>query len=338
MRYIFSLLLFLSAHSYAQTYYLSQKVQDINSNFRGLSIVSDSVAWVSGSNGTIGKTTNGGTTWQWIKPKGFEKLDFRDIEAFDDKRAIVINAGAPAYVLLTIDGGQSWKTSYNNTDSAIFLDGMDFWDDKQGMIFGDPIKNKMQLLKTTDGGQSWSDLSPALKVDLADGEAGFAASGSSIKTLGDGKVWIATGGKVSNVYASDNYGGDWKVNRCPIWQGENSTGAFSIDFINEKIGMVTGGNYLKDKDNHNNVLLTKDGGKTWTKPLKPVAGYRSGVLILNDRVSFATGTSGTDVSNDSGANWYNISEMSFNTIKKSKNGTLILLVGNKGNIYTLRLE
>jgi photosystem II stability/assembly factor-like uncharacterized protein len=196
----------------------------------------------------------------------------------------------------------------------------------------------MQLLETMDGGQNWKDISAGLSVDLSEGEAGFAASGSSIKTLGEGKVWVATGGKIANVYASDNYGADWKAYKCPILQGEQSTGAFSIDFTDEKNGMVSGGDYLKAKENKNNILLTKDGGKTWTKPLKPVSGYRSAVLMLNNKVSFATGTSGTDVSNDGGINWYNISEVSFNTIKKAKKGALILLVGDKGNIYTLKVD
>ncbi|RYG26334.1 MAG: oxidoreductase, partial [Chitinophagaceae bacterium] len=115
---------------------------------RGLSVVSNDVAWVSGSAGHIGKTLDGGKTWEWQQPKGYEKLDFRDIEAFDEKNAIAVNAGSPAFIIRTNDGGKSWQEVYKNTDSLIFLDGMDFWDPMHGIIFGDPIKNKMQLLKT----------------------------------------------------------------------------------------------------------------------------------------------------------------------------------------------
>lgn len=338
MRYYLFLFLILPFYSFSQTYYLLQKTQGTNTSLRGLSVVNDSVAWVSGSNGAIGKTKDGGSSWEWFKVKGYEKLDFRDIEAFDDKRAVVVNAGSPAYILKTDDGGKTWKETYKNLDSAIFLDGMDFWNPSTGIIFGDPIKNKMQLLKTTNGGASWTDISAKLPFNMADGEAGFAASGTSIKTMGDGKVWIATGGTVSNIYVSDNYGADWEVYKCPIWQGENSTGPFSIDFINDKNGIVVGGNYVKDKEKTNNVLLTKDGGKTWNKPVKSVGGYRSGVMYLTDQVCFATGTSGTDVSKDGGLNWYTISEISFNAIKKAKNGNLILLAGSNGNIYTLKVE
>jgi photosystem II stability/assembly factor-like uncharacterized protein len=220
-------------------------------------------------------------------------------------------------------------------DSAIFLDGMDFWDADRGIIFGDPIKNRMQLLKTMDGGHSWKDISANLKTNLLTGEAGFAASGTTIKAMGNGKVWIATGGASSNIYYSNNYGDKWGFYKCPILQGESSTGPFSMAFYNKKVGVVVGGNYLKDNEKSNNVLLTTNSGKTWTKPLKPVDGYRSGVIYVNDKILIATGSSGTDLSTDGGISWYNISKLNFNVIQKSKTGKLILLAGNKGQIYKL---
>ncbi|MDW8297521.1 MAG: hypothetical protein RMJ97_11625, partial [Raineya sp.] len=69
------------------------------SSFRGLWIVDENVVWASGTKGTILKTTNSGKNWQTLQIKGFEDKDFRDIVAFDEKRAFVINAGSPAYIL-----------------------------------------------------------------------------------------------------------------------------------------------------------------------------------------------------------------------------------------------
>src|SRR5882724_2528305 len=42
-------------------------------SLRGLSAVTDDIIWVSGSNGTVGKSLDGGKNWQWIKVKDFEK-------------------------------------------------------------------------------------------------------------------------------------------------------------------------------------------------------------------------------------------------------------------------
>ncbi|HEX8355772.1 MAG TPA: hypothetical protein VF610_00085, partial [Segetibacter sp.] len=50
-----------------------------NTSIRGMSIPAEKVIWVSGSNGTIGKSTDAGKTWRWIVVPGFEKRDFRDI-------------------------------------------------------------------------------------------------------------------------------------------------------------------------------------------------------------------------------------------------------------------
>lgn len=335
MKQLVLVLIFLPILSFAQTFNLVPLTTGTNTSIRGMSIVSDKIAWVSGSNGYIGKSVDGGNTFRWTQPAGYEKLDFRDIEAFDASKAVVVNAGSPAYVLLTVDGGKTWTERYKNLDSAIFLDGMDFWDEKNGIIFGDPIFNKMQLLHTEDGGQTWSNISKNVSYDMTMGEAGFAASGSTIKALPGGYTWIATGGAVANIYFSPNYGRDWKRFGCPILQGESSTGTFSMAFSTKRKGIVVGGNYLKDKENINNVLLTTNGGKTWKKPAKAVGGYRSGVTYLNKRVLIATGSSGTDISRDGGMNWFTIADTGFNVVQKVKKGKLILIAGNKGSIYKI---
>jgi len=332
---IFLLLLLFPLIGTAQQYTLTPVNKGTNTSIRGLSVVDDRVAWVSGSNGYVGKTVDGGRSWTWSKPKGMEKLDFRDIEAFDEKNAIIVNAGSPAFILSTSDGGESWRESYVNRDSAIFLDGMDFWNPNQGMIFGDPIKGKLKILRTTTAGANWDDLSDNLKFKPVMGEAGFAASGTTIKTLGQGKVWIATGGAAANIYYSKDFGKKWKRYHNPIIQGLNSTGAFSLDFYDEKHGIVVGGDYMKDQESSNNALYTTNGGKTWHKPTVSVSGYRSAVCYITKTICIAGGSSGVDLSTDGGKTWANISSENINAIQKAKSGNLILLTGNKGTIYRL---
>jgi hypothetical protein len=68
----------------------AQILQLINSgtsvSLRGLSVVNDQVLWVSGSEGTVGLSTNGGISWKWTRVPHYEKSDFRDIEAFSDRK------------------------------------------------------------------------------------------------------------------------------------------------------------------------------------------------------------------------------------------------------------
>src|SRR6187549_4164108 len=75
----------------------------VKTSIRGLSVVNNNIVWVSGSNGMVGKSSNAGKNWKWMVVKGFEKSDFRDIEAFDANIAIIMAIAepenAPAYIL-----------------------------------------------------------------------------------------------------------------------------------------------------------------------------------------------------------------------------------------------
>src|SRR6476659_7434978 len=122
-----------------------------HSSLRGLSVVTDKLVWVSGNNGTVGKSVDGGNTWKWITVKGFAKTDFRDIEAFDASTAIIMGISAPAYILKTNNGGDTWKVVYENKDTTMFLDAMDFFDGRNGVVIGDPVDHKIFFAETNDG-------------------------------------------------------------------------------------------------------------------------------------------------------------------------------------------
>lgn len=331
-------LLFLLLFGYSYVLYAQTLVplhSGAKTSLRGLSVVNDSVAWVSGSNGMYAISTDAGRTWKWDQLKLYEKLDFRDIEAFSDQKAVMVNAGTPSVILLTNDGGKSWKEVYRNESSEIFLDGIDFWDEKNGIIYGDPINGQMVLLKTSDGGNSWKDISTNNPILLIKGEASFAASGTGIRCGKNGKVWIATGGLQSRIFYSADYGKSWEAYACPIIQGKNSTGPFSIAFYRNK-GVVVGGDYLQDTSRVNNTLLSVDRGKTWTSPLIPTFGYRSAVEYISAKVLFATGPGGTDFSEDGGKSWQKLSDIGYHTVRKAKSGRLVLLSGSNGKIAQIR--
>ncbi len=170
---------------------------------------------------------------------------------------------------------------------------MDFWDEKRGIIYGDPIAHKMQLFETRDGGEHWTSVADNLKEPLHEGEASFAASGTAIRTLKNGHVWIVTGGTVSRIFHSADYGQHWQISTCPVIQGKSSAGAFSVLFSDARNGVVAGGDYAADTVRTDNLVLTRDGGKTWQKPATGPFGFRSGIERAGKNVLIATGTSGT---------------------------------------------
>ncbi|WP_177181018.1 WD40/YVTN/BNR-like repeat-containing protein [Parapedobacter koreensis] len=307
-------------------------------SIRGLSVLDDSVAWVSGSNGWIGRTADRGQTWHWQQVASHEAMDFRDIEAFSADEALIISAGSPLVILHTTDGGGSWQETHRDERPEIFFDGMDFWDGQRGLAYGDPIGGIMQLLATDDGGQTWQDISNQAQIRLADGEAGFAASGTGIRVLPDGHVFIASGGSQSRLFHATDYGHTWTAYTCPIIQGTASTGIFSIAFRDKQHGVVVGGDFQEDEHNEKAVFVTADGGATWQQPTVPTNGYRSAVEYVGPYHVVAVGTSGVDASTDGGASWVAVSDESFHVLRKAKTGSWVVLAGADGRIASLFLN
>jgi photosystem II stability/assembly factor-like uncharacterized protein len=312
-----------------------QMLTDSNKNsFRGLSVVSDQVLWVSGTHGTVGRSLDGGKNWQWITVKNHEKRDFRDIEAFDSKRAIVLAISEPAEILKTTDGGKTWKLVFSDSTRGMFLDAMDFWNQESGIVLGDPVRGRFFIARTFDGGSSWHPI-PDDELPKADsGEGCFAASGTNVRKLDRESACFVSGGLKSRLYLRD------KVIDLPIIQGKETTGANSVAIQdNRKLqgGMrliVVGGDFGRDSSREKNCFLTRDGAKSWIAPSNPPHGYRSCVEFLDADRLICCGTSGIDVSSDGGMNWKLISKESYHVCQKAKKGKSVFLAGN-GHIARL---
>jgi hypothetical protein len=303
--------------------------------FRGLSVVSDRVIWVSGSKGTVGKSIDSGRTWHWVTVKGYEKRDFRDIEAFDSKIALVMAVSEPAEILRTTDGGNTWNQAFSDSSQGLFLDAMDFWNEESGIVLGDPVKGRFFIARTFDGGISWHRI-PFDELPAADtGEACFAASGTNLRKLDRESACFVSGGSRSRLFLRD------KVMDLPILQGGATTGANSVAVQdNKKLqgGMhliVVGGDFAKDSSSEKNCFLTTDGGINWIAPSTPPHGYRSCVEYISMDKLICCGTSGVDISLDGGRNWKLISKEGFHVCQKAKKGNSVFLAGNNGRIARL---
>lgn len=318
----------------SNTFKLGEGVILSKVSFRGLCVVTDQVIWASGSRGTVAKSTDGGKTFNFQQLKDYPKSDFRDIEAFDDKTAIMLSSGTPAYILKTIDGGNTWDEIYKNLDTAVFLDAMDFWNNQKGIIVGDPINGKFLLLQTLNGGDTWKLIDQKYLPTAQSGEAIFAASGTSLKCWGNNEFGFVTGGMFSSFYKFKSPNSIAKKINLTIQQGANGKGAFSL-VKNNQTFIAVGGDYMKDSARYKNYdeigvnLYYEDMG------VKPF-GYRSCIEKLNASIFIACGSNGVDIFNYKTKIWKNISQQNFNVVKKAKVGNAVFIAGNKGKIGILK--
>ena len=318
----------------ASTALCQWQVQTIQSqaDFRGLSVVSSKVAWVSGTKGTYARTSDGGKNWAVAIVSGAEKLDFRDVEAFGDETAYLLSAGPgdASRIYKTSDGGKSWKKQFQSAEPASFFDALAFWDEKNGIALGDPVDGRFQLIATDDGGANWKLLPNKNHPAALPNEGAFAASGTCLVTFGNDDVWFATGGaKLARVFHSSDRGRNWEVNDTPIMAGAASAGIFSIAFRDKKNAIIVGGDYRKPNDTGATAAITADGGKTW-KLLDQRLPYRSAVAWSKNRW-IAVGASGSHVSTDDGDTWKLLDRENYNSVAFAPTGEG-WAVGPKGRI------
>jgi photosystem II stability/assembly factor-like uncharacterized protein len=328
-------ILFASERAGAQW---KQQSSGTSADFRGLSAVSATVAWASGTKGTFARTTDAGATWKAGTVAGAEALDFRDVDAFDAKTAYLLSIGKgdSSRIYKTTDGGHSWRLQFTSSDPEAFFDAMAFWDRDHGIAFSDPVGGRFLVITTDDGGANWNQ-TPAENIPAAiEGEGAFAASGTCIAVQGKNNVWFATGGMAARVFRSTDRGRTWAVSRTPIISGVESAGIFSIAFRDGVNGITVGGDYRRPDEAKDSVAATTDGGRTWRLVARAhPAGYRSAVAYVPGApvtTVVAVGSSGSDYSVDGGINWTSLDKENYNSVSFAATARAGWAAGPSGRI------
>ncbi|MFH8223330.1 WD40/YVTN/BNR-like repeat-containing protein [Streptomyces sp. NPDC018057] len=307
--------------------------------FRGLSAVSRRTAWVAGTGGTVLRTTDGGASWRNVSPAGGADLEFRDIEAFDARRAVAlaIGEGEASRVYRTEDGGATWTESFRNTDSAAFYDCLAFFDSRHGLAMSDPVDGRFRLLSTADGGRSWKVLPDRGMPAAQPGEAGFAASGQCLVASGPRDVWLATGGGArARVLRSSDRGLTWRATDVPVPAGDPAKGVFALAVRDRAHALAVGGDYRAGQASPRASATTSDGGRTWRPSAVPPPAYRSGAAWLpyTRASALAVGPTGTDLTTDGGRTWRTVDTGSYDTVDCAWDGGC-WASGEKGRIARL---
>ncbi|MDM4767751.1 hypothetical protein [Pelomonas sp. SE-A7] len=307
-------LLALTGLALAQDSNWTAQTSGVTARLRGVSAVNAKVAWASGADLSLLRTADGGANWIKLKPPAdADKLDFRDIDAIDERTAyaLSIGPGPASRIYKTVDAGASWQLQHQNTEAQGFYDAMTFWDARHGLVVGDSIDGRFQILVTRDGGAHWDKVPDAALPPALPGEGAFAGSGSNIAVMGSGQdrreAWIVTNspGRSRVLHTADG-GKRWQVVDTPL-AASATAGIFSVHFRDRLHGVIVGGDYKQEQAAVDNAAFTSDGGKTWTLVKQPqgLSGFRSVVKHLPGSKSswIAVGPQGADRSDDDGKTW-----------------------------------
>ena len=309
----------------------------VAARLRGVSAVSDRVVWASGAEGTVVRTGDGGLTWPRLRIPDAERLDFRDIDAIDERVAFVLSIGPgdASRIYKTTDAGVTWTLQFANPDPKAFFDAMAFWDANRGIAFSDSVDGRFVILTTRDGGRTWARVPQDGLPAALENEGAFAASGTNVAVHGLDRVWIGTGGAAkSRVLRSADGGRTWSIADTPLASGASS-GIFSIAFRDATHGVVVGGDYRRETVAADNVAITSDGGATWTLIKDSgLSGFRSVVASVPGaaRSWLAVGPSGADLSTDDGRTWKKIDGPGFHTFSFAPDGAAGWGAGERGAV------
>ncbi len=295
-----------------------------SASFRGLSVASNGTFWASGSEGHVLRSTDSGRNWEQIPlPDQASNLDFRDNHALSTNHIVLMAAGPgeASAIYESHDGGQNWTLQLANPDPEGFFDSIALRADGSGVLLGDPVGGRFTLFQRDPSG-TWTRLPSSLQPSALAEEHCFAASGTVAAVASNGRVRIATGGKIARLLsrseldsdpAKSIHEGGWSSQSLPIRSGQASQGIFSVAFRDSNHGIAIGGDYSDPENPSEIAARTTDGGKTWT-PIHEhgPSGYRSCVAPVpgsHPPVWVAVGSHGADWSQDDGKTWQSIPDL-----------------------------
>ena len=256
---------------------------------------SRSDGWVAGDDGYLAYTNDGGRSWRrkvLNTAANINEIYFRN----DDNGYLV--AGRKMFI--TSDGGTTWRETLiidpGSIDGGIpeFL-SIRFNSRNQGFIIGSVLNSDEEvvdslLLRTIDGGKSWSRLAvPEVKTELF-----------HLDFDGKQEGWIV--GDMGVILATTDNGNTWVKQ-----DSGTEAGLYNVDFRDDKEGYVVG--------ERGTILRTEDGGQNWTEVSTFVKKTLFRINFVDDKNGWIVGSEGTILrSYDRGKTWVKQSSSTENNL------------------------
>jgi len=279
-----------------------------------------------GENGLLMNSSDGGKNW--TRAKAPTDLALIDV-ATNGKRTIAV--GQMGLVLVR-EGTGEWKKVDSGSDARLLQVDIN----AQGLAFATGAFGT--LLKSTDGGETWSNAAPKWG-DLYESGTGDTAvtrdepTNWVVRVGDDGSVVL--GGEYGQLIRSTDGGNDWKiVYRHVADDGRTSPTIFSMAIRSDGIGYAVGQSGL--------LIKTADSGVTWADVEAPTTSNLFGVDSFADGTVVVVGQRVGLRSRDNGATWQPIKGLDLNlnwyaALAHSQQATAgeVIGVGHSGRVIRL---
>lgn len=204
--------------------------------------------WIGGGSylidgGILGRTRDGGRTWTFrsgVLASGGTGFSLESVQFQDTLRGCAVGSGG--IVLVTSDGGESWRETRHRRSSGDGLNDLHMLDGRNGWAVG-----SASLVRTDDGGESWRPLVQGAS------ENGYF-SGNAIHFTNLYRGWLAAHG--GTLLHSEDGGVSWERAELPLRPGEHPA-LWDVTFTDDAHGWVVGEDGV--------IFHTEDHGATWTR-------------------------------------------------------------------------
>jgi len=218
-----------------------------DADFTGLWFTDAANGWLAGSGwsvdgGIVGRTRDGGRMWRFesgILPGGDRGAGLGRVQFRDSLRGWA-TAGV-GRVLLTVDGGESWRPVWLPGMHGGYVHDLQFQADGQGWAAG------TQIAHSDDMGETWRTL---FESESANGYV----TANAIHFIDASHGWLV--GQVGALMRTDNGGSDWSRVSLPLAKDEHPT-LWDITFVNTEQGWAAG--------ERGCIFHTANGGATWER-------------------------------------------------------------------------
>jgi photosystem II stability/assembly factor-like uncharacterized protein len=234
--------------------------------------------WIVGFDGTIQYTSDGGDTWA-AQQSGVSS-DLWDIDFINGQTGWI--CGAENTILKTANAGMTWtRIPPTNAEGWLFTD-MELVTADVGWI----LSNRGEILRTTDGGLSWH------LQRYATNEAGFG-----LFVIDENILYVFHG---FHLYRSFDKGEIWDSLTMTL---PDNFAATTVFFVDRNKGWANTFDPSLPMFGQLPVLITNDGGRTWSIVESLDDGSFNSIYFINENVGWVVESRNVYKTIDGGDKW-----------------------------------